>query len=107
MIAHHDHGIARIELGTLAVGRHEGAFLAPQALRAMYRHALARHQLGQGLDLALDPLGALGIDVDQAPPGMLAAELIGGRSGMKRVRTENVCNRTRAQYPAWLKLRKG
>ena len=27
----------------------------------------------------LDPLGSLGIDVDQAPPGMLAAELIGGR----------------------------
>src|SRR5256885_15139550 len=72
-------GITGEELRAFAMRRDEGALLALQSLRAVHRHALARHQLGQGLDLALDPPGPLGIDVDHAPAGMLAAEVISRR----------------------------
>src|SRR5256885_13384102 len=72
-------GITGEELRAFAMRRDEGALLALQSFRAVHRHAFARHQLGQGLDLALDPPGPLGIDVEQAPAGMLAAEVIGRR----------------------------
>ena len=74
MIADHDHAVAREELGALAVGREEGALLAFEPLRAVDGHAFARHQLGQRLDLALDALGPFGIDVDQAPALVGAAQ---------------------------------
>ncbi len=78
MVANHDHRISRIELRTFAVRGHESALLALQALGATDRHALARDQLGQGLHLALDSPGPLGVDVDQTPAGVLATEVVGG-----------------------------
>ena len=42
-----------------------------QALGPVDGDAFARHQLGQRIDLALDALGPFGIDIDQAPAGML------------------------------------
>ena len=74
MIADHDHAVAGKELGAFAVGRQERALLAFESLRAVDGHALARHQLGQRIDLALDALGPFGVDVDQTPAGVGAAE---------------------------------
>ena len=71
MVADDDHAVARKKLGAFAVGREEGALLALQALRAMNRHAFAGHQFGQRVDLPLDARGPFGIDVDQAPAGVL------------------------------------
>ena len=79
MIADHDHAVAGKELGAFAVGRQEGALLAFESLRAMDGHAFARHQLGQRLDLALDALGPFGVDVDQAPALVGAAQPVAFR----------------------------
>jgi hypothetical protein len=79
VIGDRDHAVSREQLRAFAVRRHEAAFLVLQALRAMHGHAFARDQLGQCIDLALDPPRLLGIDVDQATPGMPVAE--GGGSG--------------------------
>ena len=79
MIADHDHAVAGKELGALAVGRQEGALLALEALRAMDGHAFARHQLGQRVDLAFDALGPFGIDIDQAPALVGAAQPVAFR----------------------------
>ena len=83
MVADHDHGISRIELRAFAVGRHEGALLAVEALGAIHHHALALDQFGQSLHLALDSLGPLRIDVDQTPAGVFAAVAVGGGSNQR------------------------
>ncbi len=79
MIGDHDHAVTGEELGALAVGRQEGALVAFESLRAVHGHALARHPVGQRIDLALDASGPLGVDVDQAAAGMVAAEGVAGR----------------------------
>jgi len=79
VVADHDHAVAGEKLGALAIGREESTFLAFKSLWAMHSHALARDQFGQRFDLALDPVSAFGIDVDQAMAGMLAAEGIARR----------------------------
>ncbi len=53
-----------------------------QPLRAMDGDALAGHELGQRVDLALDAMRPFGIDVDQALAGVAAAEL--GPSGVSQ-----------------------
>ena len=75
MIADDDHAVARKELGPLAVGREEGSFVALQAFRPMDRHAFARDQFGQVIGLSFDATGPVAIEFDEAPAGMLAAEL--------------------------------
>ena len=79
MVGDGDHGVAGEQLRAFAARRHKGALLVLQALGAVHRDALARHQLGQRLDLALDASRQLGIDIDQAAAGMAAAEFGGGR----------------------------
>ena len=74
-----DHAVAREELGAFAVRGEEGALFALQPLRAVNRDALAGHELGQRIDLALDPVRPFGIDVDQPLSGVAAAELEGLR----------------------------
>ena len=79
MVADHDHAVAREELGAFAVGRQECPLLAAQALGPVDGHAFARHQLGQGVDLAFDAPGKVGIDVDQAAACVLTAEGVARR----------------------------
>jgi len=74
-----DHGIAHEELGTFAVRREEGPLVAFEPLRSVNRDALAGHEFGQRLDLALNPARPFVIDVDEPLPAMAAAELEGLR----------------------------
>ena len=74
MIAEHDHAVAGKKLGALAIGSKEGTLVAFEPFRSVNGHTFARHQLRQRVNLAFDPLGAFGIDVDQSTACMPATE---------------------------------
>ena len=60
------------------MGGKERALVAFQALRSVHDNALPGDQLGQCVGLAFDARGPLGIYVDQAAAGVLAAERVTG-----------------------------
>jgi hypothetical protein len=79
VIAHHDQAVAREELGAFAVGRQERPLITGQSLRTVDVHTLARHQLGQRVDLSFDAVGPFAIDVDQPLSLVSATEAVAFR----------------------------